>query len=187
MHSPLKTLIVGAATALLAAACTSTGTTGTSPTAGTGTGTDADPGAAGTSAATATAPPSLDVTGTALGDGSPTSSTHPATAGKATVYGCDRQPVAQPKTYILACGDGGTLLNQLAWTGWGKAKATATGVQIQNSCQPSCAAGAPVSAKATVSLSGLTSGHYTKLSVVTAKGTTAYTIDAQGPLITGGR
>lgn len=181
MHSPLKSLIVGTATALLAAACASTGTTST----GTATHTSTSPGAEGTSAATAAAPPSLDVTGTALGGSSVTSSAH--STGKATVYGCDGQPVSQPKTYTLACGDGGTLLEQLAWTGWGKAKATATGVQIQNSCQPSCAAGAPISAKATVTLSGLSSGHYTTLSVVTVKGTAVYTIDTRGPLVTGGR
>jgi hypothetical protein len=196
VHFSLKGLMV-ATTALLAAACSSTGTTG----AGTATGGGTSPGAAGTSAATA--PPSLDVTGTALGGGTPpsgtgtkipTSPTSPASpasptnaAGKATVFGCDRQPVSQPKTYTLACGDGGTLLEQLAWTGWGKAKATASGVQIQNSCQPSCAAGAPISTKAAVTLSGLSSGHYTKLSVVTAKGITAYTIDGEGPLITGAR
>lgn len=100
----------------------------------------------------------------------------------ATVSTCERQAVSQPKSYILTCGDGGVFLNRLAWTGWGEAKATASGVQTQNGCVPNCAAGSPISAEATVTLSGLTAGHYTKLHIVTATATTDYTIDGQGPI-----
>ena len=135
----------------------------------------------------------VDASSAAVGGSSPTASTTSAgsvsatasvsatTSVSATVYSCDRQPVAQPASYILTCGDGGVSLNQLTWSGWGGAQATATGVQIQNSCTPSCAAGSPISGKATVTLSGLSGGHYTKLQVVTAKGTSGYTIDAAGP------
>jgi hypothetical protein len=90
--------------------------------------------------------------------------------------------VAQPKTYILLCGDAGTILEQLVWSDWGQTKTTATGVQVQNSCTPSCAAGSPISTKATATLSGLTGGRYTKLHVVTAKATTDYTINTTGPV-----
>jgi hypothetical protein len=180
--------MVGTATALLAAGCAATGTTSTAATrtAGTGSGAPSSPAAP-------------DVTGTALGGGAPTStapaSTAPAgttpadtatSASQATVYGCDQQPVAQPKTYVLSCGDGGVVLGHLVWTGWGQAKASATGAQTQNSCVPTCAAGSPISTKASVTLSGLAAGHYTKMHVVTAKGASDYTIDAQGPLMTAG-
>jgi hypothetical protein len=122
--------------------------------------------------------------GAVVGGNGPTAS---AASLSATVYSCDRQPVARPTSYILTCGDGGVALDQLAWSAWGAAQATATGVQVQNSCTPSCAAGSPISAKATVTLSGLSGGHYTKLQVVTAKGTSSYTIDAAGPVVTGAR
>lgn len=93
--------------------------------------------------------------------------------------------MSQPKTYILTCGDGGVVLNQLTWSGWGTASATATGVQTQNNCVPSCAAGSPLSTKATATLSGLSAGHYTKLHVVAGPTTTDYSISAAGPTAAG--
>lgn len=170
---------MGTAAALLAAGCGSTGTTGAGP-AGSGGGTSLTPPNSPATPATEETPPNEAFTTASSSASAPT-----APAGKISVYGCDRQPVSQPTTYTLACGDGGMLLEQLVWTGWGKAKATATGVQMQNSCVPSCAAGAPVSTKATVTLSALIGGRYTKLRVATAKGATDYTIDARGPLAAG--
>lgn len=168
--------MVGTATALLAAGCGATGTAGAggAPTSAAGS----TPGGG----ASNPTPPA--VTGTALGGSAPAST---APAGKVTVYGCDGQPVAQPKTYILSCGDGGVVLNQLVWTGWGTANTGATGVQTQNNCVPTCAAGSPISTKATATLSGLTAGHYTTLHVVTDKGASDYTIDAHGPLAANAR
>lgn len=183
--------MVGTAAALLAAGCASTGSTSTSAASSSETAPTPVPTTTSTPApAAGSSSPSSAVTGTALGGGAPTTSA-PAgptvPAGQAFVYGCDRQPVAQPKSYILTCGDGGVSLNQLVWSGWGGAQATATGVRIQNSCTPSCAAGSPISSKATVTLSGLSGGHYTKLRVVTAKGTSDYRVDAAGPVVTGAR
>lgn len=158
-------------TALVAAGCGGAGSSVTSD--GSVSTSSASTGSASTSSVpTSSVPTSSASTGSA------------SPAGKVTVYGCDQQPVAQPKTYILSCGDGGVVLNQLTWTGWGTAKASATGVRTQNSCVPTCAAGSPISTEASVTLSGLAAGHYTKLHVVTAKGTSDYTIDAQGPLTT---
>lgn len=169
--------MVGTAAALLAAGCGSTGTTSTGATGAP---------SAGTTSSSAAAPPPNEaiVSGTPSRAASSAPSTT-STTSTTTVYGCDQTPVSQPKTYILSCGDGGVVLDRLAWSGWGQAKATATGVQIENSCVPSCAAGTPVSTKATVTLSGLTAGHYTKLHVMTAKGATDYTIDTHGPLAAG--
>lgn len=172
--------MVGTAAALLAAGCASTGTTSTGAAGAERAGTTS--GAAPASSA-ASASAAASTTGAAAASMSAAASTSAAAA--ATVYACDRQPVSQPKSYILTCGDGGVSLNRLAWTGWGGAKATATGVQTQNGCVPNCAAGSPISTEATVTLSGLTAGHYTKLHIVTAKTTTDYTIDSQGPMAAG--
>jgi len=49
--------------------------------------------------------------------------------------------VAQPKVLTLACADANYGLASLAWHGWGKASATATGVARANDCTPNCAAG----------------------------------------------
>jgi hypothetical protein len=49
--------------------------------------------------------------------------------------------VAQPKSLTLACADANYELASLAWHGWGKASATATGVARANDCTPNCAAG----------------------------------------------
>lgn len=182
--------MAGAATALLAAGCSSTGTTsggaaGGGSVGGVG-GVGASSGTAGTDGDTATAtPPDQAAVGTSFAPAThaPTGTATPG--GPALVYGCDQQAVAKPKSYVLLCGDGGVALDKLTWTGWGKPKATATGVQIQNSCVPSCAAGAPITTKATVTLSGLSGGRYTKLHVVTSKGASDYTISAAGPLVKG--
>ncbi|MBS2537604.1 hypothetical protein KGQ20_33120 [Catenulispora sp. NF23] len=170
--------MVGTATALLAAGCASTGTTSTGAAGATGT------GPASATAATAT-PPDQAAIGTSFAPATHAPPSAATPAGPAVVYGCDQQAVAKPKTYVLMCGDGGVALDKLTWTGWGKPKATATGVQIQNSCVPDCAAGSPISSKATVTVSGLSAGHYTKLHVVTSKGATDYTISAAGPLVKG--
>jgi len=183
----LKQLMVGTAAALFAAGCASTGPT-SAGSAGTGPSSTASSSTASTSPGAASSSESAPASTSAAGSSStsaPANTTAPA--GQASIYGCDRMPVAQPKSYILTCGDGGVVLDQLTWSGWGTAQATATGVRIQNSCIPSCAAGSPISSKATVTLSGLSGGHYTKLRVVTAKGTSDYTIDAAGPVVTGAR
>ncbi len=91
----------------------------------------------------------------------------------------------RPQAYVLTCGDGGVALNLLAWSGWGGPQATATGVEIRNSCVPNCAAGSPISTTATATLSGLRGGHYTKLHVVTANGASDYSIDTMGPVAAG--
>ena len=177
MQAQLKRLTVGTAAALLAAGCSSTGSTGTSaavtPTMGTPTAVTETAGthATVTQGGVTTSAPSSAATGTSL----------------ASVETCDRQPVTEPQSYVLACADAGIALEQLVWSNWGGPAATAAGVQIQNGCVPSCAAGSPVSTKATATLSGLSGGHYTKLHVVTAKGTSDYTIDANGPVVTGAR
>ena len=48
---------------------------------------------------------------------------------------------AAPRTLTLACGDANYGLDRLAWHGWGRPRATATGIARANDCTPNCAAG----------------------------------------------
>ncbi|RRO99617.1 hypothetical protein [Corynebacterium bovis] len=44
-----------------------------------------------------------------------------------------------PRSVSLACGDNNDRLSDLTWTGWGSPRATATGTEWANDCDPSCA------------------------------------------------
>jgi hypothetical protein len=48
--------------------------------------------------------------------------------------------LVRPKSIIIACGDGNTLLKDLNWASWGQTAASATGVDTWNKCVPDCAA-----------------------------------------------
>jgi hypothetical protein len=47
--------------------------------------------------------------------------------------------LVRPKSIIIACGDGNTLLKDLKWASWGQTAAAATGVDTWNKCVPDCA------------------------------------------------
>ena len=53
---------------------------------------------------------------------------------------CTDQKVA-PVTVIISCGSANLYADELAWSSWGGATATATGVMSVNTCDPYCAAG----------------------------------------------
>ncbi|MEV0413515.1 hypothetical protein AB0I68_22595 [Streptomyces sp. NPDC050448] len=57
------------------------------------------------------------------------------------VVDCFSQPQVRPEEYLLACGDGNNRLVRLSWDTWGPRKATATGTDLVNDCNPYCAAG----------------------------------------------
>lgn len=57
---------------------------------------------------------------------------------------------------ITTSGDGSGYVKDLAWSNWGAAQATATGVMELNNCQPNCAQGTYTGYPATVTLAGLT-------------------------------
>ena len=193
VRNKFKMLMVGTAAVLSAAGCSATGTanntaalTGASPSAGSA--------ANAASSGNANAPANSDAvgadgarsaSGSKLGTAGTDQKSATAAAGKVTIYGCDHQPVSQPTNYVLFCGDGNAWLDKMAWSDWGAPTATGKGTYVQNDCQPNCAAGKPVSAPATATLSALKDGHYTKLHIVTPKGNSDFTIDAQGPLVTG--
>lgn len=56
----------------------------------------------------------------------------------------------RPAQIVLACGDGGAVLDDLVWTGWGAGTATAAGSLSTNTCDPTCAGGTFVTFPATV-------------------------------------
>ncbi len=53
---------------------------------------------------------------------------------------CTDRRVA-PTTVILTCADAGFIAEQLVWSDWGAAQASATGTASVNNCEPSCAEG----------------------------------------------
>jgi len=66
-------------------------------------------------------------------------------AGQATtttvVVSCGGKTQVRPGSYILACGDGGALVEGLNWAAWGSSSALANGTYALNDCTPDCAAG----------------------------------------------
>lgn len=122
----------------------------------------------------------------------PVHATSPAAAGagagagaaNAVIHDCKQQSVTRPSQYTLACGDGTTSLNKLQWSNWGASTATATGVYETVVCSPSCAAGTEHSYPATVSLTGLSDGAYTKMAISAPQSSTpnvSYALGSSGP------
>jgi len=57
------------------------------------------------------------------------------------VVNCGGKTQVRPGSYILACGDGGALVERLTWAAWGSSSALASGTYALNDCTPDCAAG----------------------------------------------
>lgn len=60
------------------------------------------------------------------------------------VYDCTNpsaRPGTRPSSITLSCGDGSDGLQDLTWSAWGSATATATGDFYENTCVPNCAEG----------------------------------------------
>ncbi|MEV5840853.1 hypothetical protein ACGF3G_07240 [Streptomyces sp. NPDC048179] len=47
----------------------------------------------------------------------------------------------RPTDFMLACGDGNSLLTGMRWTRWNDSTAVGQGVNVVNDCKPYCAAG----------------------------------------------
>lgn len=102
-------------------------------------------------------------------DQTPVSQSVPAVgpAGENTVPDADTTFVAEcsgdsrirrPTSYILACADGNEFLENLTWSNWGEATATATGTLVFSDCSPTCAAGKDIEVPAQVVADRLVSG-----------------------------
>jgi hypothetical protein len=64
-----------------------------------------------------------------------------APAPGATIVNCAGKPVTTPRTFLIACADGGNNLTRLRWVHWGPGFALASGTQVANDCLPNCAEG----------------------------------------------
>ncbi|GGM73294.1 hypothetical protein GCM10012275_49870 [Longimycelium tulufanense] len=78
--------------------------------------------------------------------------TSPSAGDDVVVVDCAHQLQVKPDTISLACGDGNDQLVGLDWSGWNADEATATGREVINTCDPSCADGSWQSYPVTVRL-----------------------------------
>jgi hypothetical protein len=82
------------------------------------------------------------------------------------IYTCARVPVVEPNSFILTCADAGTILQNLRWSGWGNATATATGIVHEHVCVPNCAESTSYdNYPATATVTDLAGGHYGTITV----------------------
>lgn len=102
----------------------------------------------------------------------------------ATLTTCDQRTVSAPSRYTLACADAGIWLDDVRWSAWGSPTAHASAKLWKNDCDPNCVAGHDVSYPASVTVSGLTNGRYTRIHVEAPQapgGPYDYTVGANGP------
>jgi hypothetical protein len=145
LHTPRILLLIPAA--LVFAGCTSSPTSSS-----TAPSTSASPPSTATAAASAspsTAPKTRAVTPPIrTSRTAPTTrttptvaTTAPAVASNIRVYGDCTTPSVEPSEIILACADKKSLLENLHWTSWTAAGATAVGTSVYDDCTPDCARG----------------------------------------------
>jgi hypothetical protein len=91
----------------------------------------------------------LAITGLTLSGSAQAATARPAAAPAAqrstaltVVFDCPGQhALVRPKDFVLACADGNSVLEKLAWATWAPGLASAKGTLVQNDCTPYCAAG----------------------------------------------
>ncbi|MBC3840896.1 hypothetical protein GXW82_13310 [Streptacidiphilus sp. 4-A2] len=81
------------------------------------------------------------------------------------IYDCSGKPSPRPASLVLTCADAGWVLEGLNWTDWGRPTASATGKWSEKNCKPNCASGGMSTYPATVTVSGLNGGAYSRMSV----------------------
>ena len=117
----------------------------------------------------------LTVTGLTLSGPAQAAPAHPAApAARLVVFDCPGQgqhAMVRPKSFVLACADGNSAVQKLAWSTWAPGLASAKGTLVQNDCTPYCAAGHFHSYPALVVLWGSKAiGHgehaYTRLTMI---------------------
>jgi hypothetical protein len=83
--------------------------------------------------------------GLGLGTGGAASAAATSAAGPSSpgpvVINCSGHSAVRPGSLTLACADGNNALTGLTWTSWTAELASGYGTQVQNDCQPNCAAG----------------------------------------------
>ncbi|MFG2937388.1 hypothetical protein [Streptomyces sp. NPDC048282] len=71
----------------------------------------------------------------------PTPSATRASAQHPVLVDCLWHQRFRPTDFLLACGDGNSLLTGMRWTQWNDRTAVGQGVNVVNDCKPYCAAG----------------------------------------------
>jgi hypothetical protein len=99
---------------------------------------------------------------------------------------CQGEPLSEPASLLLACGDAGRGLQNLTWTDWGGDTATARGTVWEKICVPDCADGGRAFSPATVTVSEPVGGRYTVMVVSAPRSpvepVARYELDEQGPV-----
>lgn len=119
-----------------------------------------------TTARTTTTEPTTTTAATTLPT---TTTTRPVGTGAPApiIYTCEGHAVVRPSSLVVACADAGMALVGLQWTNWGAATAYATGTLQEKQCIPACASNGNIDTyRASVSVSGLTNGHYTGIHII---------------------
>ncbi|MFI7296054.1 hypothetical protein [Streptomyces sp. NPDC050121] len=134
------------------------------------------------------APPQEEVTDlTAPSEEPPTPVETQQTRQPGAIADCAGKSLVEPEELLVACGDGGAMLDNLTWTNWGEETATATGWKWERVCNPSCVNGTQARSPATVTVFGLTGGRYTFMQVSTPQSPVSpysrYTLDEFGPTL----
>jgi hypothetical protein len=88
----------------------------------------------------ATASPTVTASPTATATASPNASVAKP-APRPVLVDCAFARHVRPTDFILACGDGNSVLTKLNWTNWTDQTAVAEGMNAVNDCKPYCAAG----------------------------------------------
>ena len=89
----------------------------------------------------------------ASGSSSPTlAASGASTAG---LTDCFNNTVVQPKSLLLACGDGTVTASELVWQGWGQATSTGSGIISYVDCNPDCVNGTQRQAPGTITVGRL--------------------------------
>ncbi|MFV5996512.1 hypothetical protein ACNPQM_29950 [Streptomyces sp. NPDC056231] len=57
------------------------------------------------------------------------------------IVDCFSHPQVRPNDFLIACGDGNSILTALRWSDWKPNFAAGRGLNVVNDCQPFCAAG----------------------------------------------
>lgn len=64
-----------------------------------------------------------------------------ATGARIALPDCLGRPGVEPTDVVLSCADGGFLIKDIRWTGWGESFAAGMGTGSLNDCTPNCANG----------------------------------------------
>lgn len=163
------------------------------------TSTTAAPTSATTSAPTTAAPATTDHTATPStttppATTAPSRSTSTTTAAAGTAAG-SQEPVLlvrmsngnvgyegrEPKTIDYSV-DSSNIVDHIHWSSWGPQSAVGHGVWTEESCNPNCATGPVTNVPATITLGGVSAGHFTTMTEQAGKLDKAYRYPADWAL-----